>query len=443
MREEQVVVKKPKIVLIGAGSTSFGLSCIRDAFTTKELWGSELVFVDIDSIALERIVKVAKRVNDELGAGYTILKSTDRSEVLPGADFVITSIAVNRMTLWKQDFKIPLKYGIKHILGENGGPGAVFHTMRNIPIIFDICHDIERLCPDALFINFTNPESRICLAIRKYTKVKAIGLCHQIGEGIRIVGEIMGIKPENIDVKAFGLNHFTWMKDIRDKKTGEDLYPLLRDKEKSYDKEFEKLSRFMYHTFGLFPASGDGHLGEYLPYAHEMMSTDGYDFEAREEYCKQNIKFIDRLGSGEVPLTTETLTPLGEWKAFLRPSGEKAFAIIKGIIYNTNEVIESANLPNNGYITNLPPDAIVEVPIVVSGNGINGLGMGDLPRGIAALCINQINTQHLVVDAGATGNRELVKQALLVDPNLPSARAAIGIYEELMEINKPYLPQFT
>jgi alpha-galactosidase len=126
----------------------------------------------------------------------------------------------------------------------------------------------------------------------------------------------------------------------------------------------------------------------------------------------------------------------------MTPSGEKAFAIIRRITFNTNEVIESANLPNDGYISNLPDDAIVEVPVVVSGNGINGLGMGELPRGIAALCLNQINVQHLVVDAGFNGNRDMVLQALLVDPNMPSAEAAKQIYEEIMVINKPYLPQF-
>jgi alpha-galactosidase len=319
-----------------------------------------------------------------------------------------------------------------HVLGENGGPGAVFHTMRNIPIILDICKDIENLCPEALLINFTNPESRICLAIKKYTKVKAIGLCHQIGEGIRIIAKIMGMNPKDIDVKAYGLNHFTWMKDIRNKNTGEDLYPLLREKEKNYDPEFEKLSRFMFHSFGMFPTSGDGHLGEYLPYAHEMMSTEGYDFEGVLSNRPSEVKYIEDIGNGTVALDANLLSP----------SGEKEFEIIKGITFNTNIVIDSVNLPNNGYISNLPSDAIVEVPAVVSGNGINGLGMGELPRGIAALCTNQINVQHLVVDAGVTGNKDLVLQALLVDPNVPSADAAKKIFEELMEINKHYLPQF-
>ena len=393
---------------------------------------SELVFVDLDAAALDKMVKAAKRINDEVGAGYKISGTTDRCEALPGADFVITSIAINRIALWKHDFAIPKKYGINHVLGENGGPGAVFHTMRNIPIMLDICRDIEKLCPDALLINFTNPESRICLAIKKYTKVKAVGLCHQIGEGIRIISKIMGKAPEEIDVKAMGLNHFTWMVDIRDKATGEDLYPLLREKEATYDPEFEKLSRYMFHKFGLFPTSGDGHLGEYVPYAHEMMSIDGYDFEQDAKNRKEFNDLVEGLGNGTVELTDELLSP----------SGENAFNIIKGIWCNTNSYIISANLPNKGYISNLPEDAIVEVPAFVSGNGITGIGMGELPSGIAALCMTQIAVQNLVVDAGATGNKDLVIQALLADPNVPSAKAAEGIYKELMEINKPYLPQF-
>lgn len=426
------MIRKPKIVIIGAGSTSFGRSCIKDAFSTKELWGSELAFVDLDATALDRMVKVAERMNNEVKAGFKITKSTDRCSVLPGADFIITSIAINRIELWKQDFKIPFKYGIQHVLGENGGPGCVFHTMRNIPIILDICRDIEKLCPEALLINFTNPESRICLAIRKYTKVKAVGLCHQIGEGINIVRKILGEGAPEIDVKAFGLNHFTWFSEISDKKTGENLYPLFIEKEKTFDPEYEKLSRYLFHKFGMFPTSGDGHIGEYIPFAHELMSTEGYDFAADEAGRKDNVKFLEDMADPANSLDEDMLLP----------SGEKAFAIIRGITYNTNELIEAVNIPNDGYIRNLAEDAIVEVPAIVSGKGLHGLGMGCLPRGIAALCSGQINVQHLVVDAGATGNKDLVMQALLVDPNVPSAKAAEGIYNELMEINKPYLPQF-
>jgi alpha-galactosidase len=173
-----------------------------------------------------------------------------------------------------------------------------------------------------------------------------------------------------------------------------------------------------------------------------MMSTDGYDFDANERYRTANISFIDGIGAGSIALDDKFEFPGKKEFTILTPSGENAFKIIRGITCNTNEVITSANLPNNGYINNLPGDAIVEVPIVVSGNGINGLGMGELPRGIAALCQAQINVQHLAVDAGATGNRDYVLQALLVDPNVPSAEAALRIYDELMAIDQAYLPQF-
>jgi alpha-galactosidase len=430
------MIKKPKIVLIGAGSVSFGLSCVRDAFTTKELWGSELVFVDLDRTAVERSYKAADRINKELNAGYKLWYTNNRCEALPGADFIITSIAVNRNELWKLDFQIPQKYGVKHVLGENGGPGAVFHTMRNIPIILDICKDIEKLCPNALLINFTNPESRICLAISKYTKVRAVGLCHQIHCGLSIVGKMLGLGMEDIDAKAAGLNHFTWMLDIRNKHTGEDLYPVLCNVEPTIDPEYEKLSRFMFHRFGLFPTSGDGHLGEYLPYAHEMMSIAGYDFEESDTFRKYLTGFVELVGNGSVPLDVEF-----QWyslrKKLMSPSGEQAFNIIRGMCLNTNEYIISANLPNRGYIKNLPDDAVVEIPAMASGLGVNGLAVGELPQGIASLCINQINVQKLVVEAGATGNRDLALQALLVDSNVPGAEAAVGIFNELMELNRP------
>ena len=424
---------KPKIVIIGAGSAIFGLSMIKDAFSTKELWGSSLVLMDIDKAAVEKTALAANRINEVLGAGYQISFTTDREEALQGADFVIVSIAIDRVKMWKQDFAIPQKYGIKHVLGENVGPGAVFHTMRNLPIILDICKDIERICPDALLINFTNPESRLCMAIKKYTNVKAVGLCHQINAGIEIVSTILDIDREHIDVKAWGINHFTWIFDIRDKRTGDDLYPLFREKEATYNSEYEKLSRFLFRHYGLFPTSGDGHLGEFFPYAHEFIAADGYDFEKYEKRRQNIVSILDGIISGEVPIDDKLVSP----------SGEKAFNIIKGIMYNTNELLESVNIPNDGYISNLPADAIVEVPAVISGNGVIGLALGELPRGIAALCRTQVDVQHLVVDAGVQGDRGLVIQALLTDPNIPSANAALKIYDELMEINKPYLPQFS
>lgn len=424
--------KKIKIVLIGAGSVVFGFKSLQDAFSTQELWGNEIVLVDIDEDAVKRMDKAAKRMNKELNAGYKISYTTDRTHALLNADYVILSIAVNRMELWKQDFEIPKKHGINHVLGENQGPGALFHTMRNLPIILDICKDIEKYAPNALLLNYTNPESRLCIAINKYTNVKVVGLCHQIGEGTRIAAKILNKNPEDIEFKAWGLNHLTWVHDMRDKITGEDLYSLFRENEKKFDPTFEPFSRFIFHKFGLFPTSGDQHLGEFFPYAHEMIGTEGYDFAGYEDRQRKMVETIENIGNESIPFDT----------SIVEPSGERAFDIIKGLLFNTNEVIESANLPNEGYITNLSYDAVVEVPIVVSGKGIQGIGLGEIDRGIAALCSSQISVQQLAVEAGFHGDRNLALQALLVDPNIPSQEAAIKIYNELMEVNAKYLPQF-
>lgn len=176
-------MNKTKIVFIGVGSMSFGVNVFKDLFICKEFSGSTLSLVDIDKDNLERMYSLAVKMNDHLGSGLIIERTVNRREVLPGAGFVINSIAVDRLNLWKQDFEVPKKYGIRHVLGENGGPGALFHTMRNVPIIMDIVHDMEELCPDAYFMNFSNPESRIILAISRYSKIKNLGLCHGIFGG--------------------------------------------------------------------------------------------------------------------------------------------------------------------------------------------------------------------------------------------------------------------
>jgi alpha-galactosidase len=168
-------MKTSKIVFIGAGSMSFGLSTYRNLFSTQELAGSTLCLVDIDRENLKRMAALARKMNSQCGTSYKIEATTDRREALPGAEFVINSLAVERNRLWKLDFEIPKKYGIRHTLGENGGPGGLFFTLRTIPLILDIARDMEELCPDAYFLNYSNPESRIILAMGKYTKIKSMG----------------------------------------------------------------------------------------------------------------------------------------------------------------------------------------------------------------------------------------------------------------------------
>lgn len=432
--------KKLKIVVIGAGSASFGFSIIRDAFFTKELWGANLVLVDLNKETLLRTESAAKRINEELKAGYIIESTTNREEALQGAHYVIISIAIDRTPMWKLDFEIPKKHGVLHVLGENAGPGAVFHTLRNIPIIMSIARDIEKYCPDAMIINFTNPESRLCLLLNRYTKIKTVGLCHQINHGIKDMSKFMDIPVEDIDVKAYGINHFTWARSITHKKTKEDLYPLLRNKIENFKGDYEALTRHCFKTFGLYPMSGDGHLGEYFKYAHEFMDTNGYDFDKYELYRHQLDDYLTSLADKNIDLRQPFYSPHNnEVVSVFEPSGEDEFSVIKGIECNSNDWIVSANLPNNGAISNMPNDAIVEVPAFISANGINAMNMGDLPDSIAAMCKTQFEIHSLVVDAGYTGNKDLIMQALLLEPCVQSAKTAEKIYDELMPLNEKYL----
>lgn len=423
-------MRSTKIVFIGAASASFGPACLLDAIHCEGLAGSTLVLVDIDAQRLDVMARLANRLNEVSGAGLRIEHTTDRCEALPGAEFVINSIAIDRNELWKLDWSIPIKHGIKQVLGENGGPGGLSHTLRNIPVILDICHDMERLCPNALFINFTNPESRICLAISKHTSIRSVGLCHGVYMGIDSISRIIG--ENQIDVVAAGLNHFTWMLSIKNANTGEDLYPLLRERSRQCAPDDLPLSRRMLDVFGLFPSPSDDHIGEYLPYAWESTGLEGYNFAVADHDREQQWAMNVKLADGD--------DYIHEYAT--QRSGENALDIIRATLANTNEPLLAVNIPNGGCISNLPADAVVEVPATVGENGITGMRIGDLPEGIAALCNTQVAVQKLAVEAAVTGSRQVALQAMLADPVIQSADAAEKCLDELLRVHAEYLPQF-
>ena len=431
-----------KIVLIGAGSAQFGTDMLCDLFAARdELKGSTIILVDINPEALEIMVQVARRLNEATGQPFLIEATTDRVEALPGARFVIISIAVKRNELWRLDFEIPLKHGVKQVLGENGGPGGLFHAMRNIPIVLDICHDIERLCPDALVLNFTNPEGRICLAVTRYTDLQFVGLCHGIGMAQHAIGQALGLPPDDIDPKAGGLNHFNWILELRHKTTGGDLYPTFKraiaeqglEKASIHDHHFDiKLCHYLMETFGYWPLPSDDHVGEYLSYAWEYCGLGGYDFERADRQAEANWESLRGWAKGED--SPDVL--LG------RQSGERAVPIITGVLGNTHQYELAVNVPNDGFIPNLPSWAVVEIPATVDAGGVHGIHVGDLPGPIAAMCHTQIAVIDRLVEAGVHGDRSTALQALLLDPVVNSISQAEAILDEMLEVHKEYLPQF-
>jgi len=421
------MARQTKIVLLGATSMSFGLSMLRDIFSSKELHGSALTLVGRNRVTLSKMAGLARLLNDKTGSGLVIEQTTDRRAALDGAEFVVNATAIDRNRLWKLDFDIPRKYGIRHTLGENGGPGGLFFTLRTLPLVFDFVQEMHELCPNALFINFSNPESRIILALGKYSSVRALGLCHGIFMGQGDVARILGLPYEQVDVRGAGINHFQCLLDIRDRTTGEDLYPLLRIREKNYDPSFAPLTRALFRAFGYWMTCSDSHLGEYLPYGWEG-GEEGYDFAADERGRQEFAAALDDVLAGG-PIQPGWLTP----------SGERGAALIDGIVHNKKRVLESGIVPNRGVIPNLPASAAVEVPIMADAAGIHPISFGSLPDGIAKLLLPAVNVQELAVEAAMRGSKELALQALLIDPVVNSASAAAKLLDELWEINRPYI----
>jgi alpha-galactosidase len=424
----QAAMNKTKIVFIGAGSMSFGLSMFKDVFSSKELSGSTLTLVGRSPERLARTAHLARLMNEKSGAGLKIEHTIDRRAAFDGAEFVVNSIAVERNRLWKLDFEIPKKYGIRHTLGENGGPGGLFFTLRTLPVIFDFVRDMEELCPNALFINFSNPESRIICALGKYSRIRAIGLCHGIFMSRNDVAEIMGLPAEDVDVWGAGLNHFQWLLQIKHRETGRDLYPLLRDKEKDYDRLFLPLTRRMFHAFGRWPTCSDDHMGEYVAYGWEA-GERGYDFGADERWRVEYDKLMNGVLSGAQPMP----------KDWLEPSGERGVAVISAILHNKKRFIESGIVRNQAVIPNLPSDLAVEVPVFADAAGIHPISLGPLPDPIAKLLSIQASVQQLAVEAAVHASKETALQALLIDPVVNSTDAAVKLLDELWELNRPYI----
>lgn len=461
-------MKPPKVVVIGAGSASFGLGTLVTLVRSPRLRGGTVALVDLKGDGLGLVDALARRLNREWDAGLTVVSTTRREEALPGADFVIVSIEVGpREGLWKRDWEIPLEFGVRQPYGENGGPGGLAHTLRQVPEMVAIAHDMERLCPEAWLINFTNPLPRLCLAVSRYSRIRSVGLCHQLEIAYLLVGMALAdplgvqvppgvvnsnahpdiwpkaglvagqVKPV-VEVKAAGLNHFTWILDVRDRRTGEDLYPAFRRGMKDLPAEFEPLTRALFDATGLCPVPGDSHLDEYVPWCHDPQTRPWekyklflYDWDRAERERDRKWQEIEAMAAGKSPVDHLRLV-----------HSEGSIEIIEGLLGADPIYRPAVNIPNQGHIPNLPEGAIVELPAVVDGMGIHGLHVGPLPEMVAELCRREIAVAGLAVDAAATGSRQAALQALLLDPCINDIDTAHAILDAYLVENADYLPAF-
>lgn len=429
--------KTPKLVVIGAGSVIFGVDLLSDLFQTPDMRGCRLALVDIDADKLERMAGLAARLNDASGWNVSLEAATDRRAVLPGADFVVTAVETRRDELWKLDHELCLKHGFPSVLSENGGPGGLSHALRSIPLVLDVARDMERLCPAALLLNYTNPEGRVCLAVRRHSGVRAIGLCHGVAGTVLWASVLLQRPLADIEMLAGGVNHFTWVTALRHRRTGEDLSPEFRHRLNEQPPTVRPLSRLLFERFGLFPTTGDNHIGEYIGWAHEVIGTRGFDFSSQGEERAQMARRLEGWNTGGEPVQPLLREPPRE-----RRLGLSAVGVISDALTRRSTQPPSIILPNDGYIDNVDADAVVEVPGAVADGQVRGRQVGPLPGPIASMVAREVEIQRLVVDAAVTGSRELALQALLIDPVVNSARAAEAFLDEMLSVHRPYLPTF-
>jgi len=440
-------MKGKRIVLVGAGSAQFGVGTVADILMSKVLSGGTIVLHDINPKSLETVRQACQIAIDEMKLPFSLEATTSRPKALNDADFVIISIEVgDRFKLWEQDYEIPRKYGSKQVFGENGGPGGLFHSLRIIPPVLEICDDVEKICPDAWVINFSNPMSRICLAIkRKFAnRVKAVGLCHEIFFAENYLPEMLNTPFSKLEIKAGGLNHFGILLDVKYRDTGKDAYPDIRAKDKAYldsvrastdlsvhrvDKSLSLVMEIL-RIYGYLPYTYDSHIGEYIQWAWECADQkhirDFYDI----------YKFFCLEQANQLQSVIEEKKSAKTW---LTPSGERAIPIIEGIVTDSRHYELSVNVPNQGIIENLPQDLVVECPATVDKNGVHGVKLGQIPSGLAGLMNHQAAVQNLVVETALTGSKQKALEALLAEPTVDSLSAAEKMLDEIIQLQGGYL----
>lgn len=452
-----------KIAYIGAGSLQFGPMIVQDILMSNVLSadGLEIHLMDIEGSHLAPVLAHCEYVNSRLKRAAKFIATTNRDEAIKGADFVICALEKDRNIYWSQDFHIPRKYGFKQVYGENGGIGSMFHALRNIKVIMDLARSMERLCPDALLMNFSNPEHKICEAITRLTTIKTIGLCHGVFMGREQISEMIDVPLEDLETRACGINHFTWFQVIKHKTTGEDLYPKLREIEKKGDwlaKWHElALGRILLRRFGQWPSPASNHYGEYIRWAEEFVipqlqffydPADGHPWENKQ--IPEGVYTADRVDYQRpwVKDWDKVLLPVGELEEHIlenedgsfKSSGEIATLIMESVYSDKKIWLEAVNIPNNGAIPNLPDDLVVEVPAYSDASGVHGVQMEPMPEAIAATIRLHASIHKLLVEAYAEESKDKLLQAILIEPTVNSYRNVIDMCNEMMELQKDVLP---
>ena len=451
-----------KLVLIGAGSTVFTQRLVADIILSGEAHLWELALVDIDPVTLEAVRQLVGKMLLAKGAKIPVTATTDRREVLDGADFIVTTIAVGGRKGWQRDIEIPRRHGIFQPVGDTAMPGGISRAMRMIPQMLAIARDVEDLCPDAYFFNYSNPMTAICRAIRRETGVPVVGLCHGVHHVEGQIARFLGVEGERISSFGIGLNHLTFLTRLR--LDGADAVPVIQARlsEQATGLEAElagktewanlvegRAPRFaddpfswgIVRQYGVFPCAMDRHAVEFYPerfpngaYFGHVLGRDAFPIDAR--IALGDTWYDEMLAIARSP---DPLPPA--YYENVPGESEQLLQIIHSLLHDRRDVF-SVNLPNTGQAAWLPQGAVVECNAAALGGGFAPLQADTLPMALMAKLNAKIEAIEITVDAAVKGSRELMVEALLADGTVNGPDQARALAADLIEGHREFLPQF-
>jgi len=429
-----------KITFLGAGSSVFAKNVLGDVMMTPALQGFELALFDIDHERLKDSENMLNNLRNTTGSTCVVKAYTDRKEALRGAKYIVNAIQVggyDPCTI--TDFEIPKKYGLRQTIADTVGIGGIFRNLRTIPVMLDFARDIQEVCPDALFLNYTNPMAVLTNVMITDGAVNTVGLCHSVQVCIPHLFKHLEIDPTGVQSKIAGINHMAWLLEVT--KDGVDLYPEIKRRaaEKQKEKHKDMVRYELMLKFGYYVTESSEHNAEYHPYFIKKNYPELIDrFNIPlDEYPRRCVRQIEKWKTMRDQLVNNTELTHAR-------SHEYASYIFEAI--ETNKPIKiGGNVMNTGLITNLPQDACVEVPCLVDASGITPTYVGDLPQQCAALNRTNINTQLMTIEASRTLKKEAIYQAAFLDPHTSAELSLddiVSMCDDLIEAHGDWLPKF-
>ncbi len=459
---EAILTDRFKFVLIGAGSTVFTQRLVSDLILSGEADRWELALVDIDPVTLDAVNRLVQKMLAFKGISFPITSTTNRREVLPGADFVVTTIAVGGRRGWEVDVQVPRKHGIYQPVGDTVMPGGISRAMRMIPQMVAIAEDVAELCPDAYFLNYSNPMTAICRAVRVKTGVPVIGLCHGVHYVEGLLAGFLGVPESSISTLGVGLNHLTFLTRIFC--DGKDAMPSLKAKldeqrplvsqEIGDKKEWpngvsgrpirysdDPFAWSIFDRYGVLPVALDRHITEFYPERFPQGQYYGWKLGVNAFPIDHRIALGDTWFD-EMLAVARSADPLPPWYFENVPGeSEQLLDIMKSLLFDKRGVY-SVNMPNSGAVPGLPADAVLEMPVLAGGGGFMPLHSQALHPTLTAKLLSKIAAIELTVQAALNGSFDLMVEALLADGSVSDPDKASALARDLIAAHEVHLPHF-